>query len=167
MFRTLQRSFAVATLAVALFAPAIALAADEVAVALTARRVVNVQGRETLVDATQAKPGETIEYRAIYTNTSKTPVKQLQATLPIPGGLELLPTSPAPAVFTGSIDGRTFAALPLKRSERTPDGRVVVREVPASEIRYLRWSLGTLAPRGAKTVVARARVAPPAVAVAR
>ena len=44
------------------------------------------------------------------------------------------------------------------------DGREVVRPVPATEYRWLRWNLGTLGPNAARTVSARMRVEPVAVA---
>ena len=47
---------------------------------------------------------------------------------------------------------------------RTPDGREVLVEVPPSEYRALRWAIGTLGAKQSRTVAARARVAPLAVA---
>ena len=78
----------------------------------------------------------------------------------MPNGLEYLPKTAAPAVVLASTDGRSFAAVPLVRTERTTDGREVVREVPLSEYRALRWSIGTLAAKESRTVVARMRGAP-------
>ena len=63
-------------------------------------------------------------------------------------------------MVTASLDGRSFAPVPLMRKERTADGREVVREVPPSEYRALRWSIGTLAAKESRAVAARARVSP-------
>ena len=132
--------------------------------ALTAQRVSVTHGHETLVPAEKARPGDVLEYHAVYRNDGAKPVRELVATLPIPGGLEYLPSTAAPAVMLASLDGAAFSPVPLMRKQRTADGREVLREVPSSEYRALRWSLGTLGARASRTVSARARVAPLAVA---
>lgn len=160
MHGSLKRSLAFALAAAAFFAPALAFAAGSVHVALTAQRVTVVNDRESLVPAEKARPGEVLQYRAIYRNDGTTAVRQVMATLPIPAGLEYLPRTAAPAVVQASLDGKSFANVPLMRRERTADGREVMLEVPASEYRFLRWSLGSLAPKETRAVVARARIAP-------
>ena len=150
------------------FALPLAAAADQdVAVSLEAHKITtDARGKEALAPGDQAKPGEVIEYRVRYTNQGATGVKQLAATLPIPAGVEYLPTSARPAVVLASLDGKTFAAVPLKRTVRLADGREVTREIPASEYRWLRWMIGGLAPKSSEIVRARVRVAAPAVAAA-
>jgi uncharacterized repeat protein (TIGR01451 family) len=160
MFSSLRRTFVIATVAVAMSAPALALADGDVHVALTAQRVTLANGKEVLVSAEQARPGDVIEYRAIYKNDGRTAVRELDATLPVPNGLEYLPKTAAPAMVLASTDGRTFAPVPLVRKTRTADGREEVREVPLSEYRALRWSIGALAAKESRTVRARMRVAP-------
>lgn len=160
MQKHLKRTVAIAIVAVAAFAPALAFADGDVRVALTSQRVTLVDGKEVLVSADRARPGDVIEYRAVYRNDGPTAVRELDATLPVPNGLEYLPKTAAPAVVLASTDGRTFAPIPLVRRTRTADGREVVREVPLSEYRALRWSLGTLAAKESRTVRARVRVAP-------
>ncbi len=134
--------------------------------ALEAQKVTQEKGREVLVSALEAKPGEVIEYRATYTNRGTEPVREVWATLPIPAGLEFMPPSAAPAKLLASLDGKAYAPTPLMRREQTPAGIEVLREVPASEYRFLRWSLGTMPAKQSRTVSARARVAPVAVAAA-
>jgi uncharacterized repeat protein (TIGR01451 family) len=141
-----------------------AYADGDVRVTLQAARVTTANSHEVLASADQAKPGEILEYRAIYTNDGKSAVRQMLATLPIPAGVEYLPRTAAPAVVLASLDGKSFDAVPLMRSERTADGREVIREIPASEYRFLRWTVGTLAAKQSRTVTARVRVAPIAVA---
>jgi uncharacterized repeat protein (TIGR01451 family) len=160
MFRSLKRTFAFAIVSVALFAPALAFAEGDVHVALTAQRVIVNDGKEVLAPADKARPGDVIEYRAVYKNDGRTAVSNLDATLPVPSGLEYLPKTAAPAVVLASTDGKSFAPVPLVRKERTADGREVVREVPLSEYRALRWAVGTLAAKESRTVRARMRVAP-------
>jgi uncharacterized repeat protein (TIGR01451 family) len=172
MHRFVRLMLAIA-IAAAVARPALAAAAStptakpatgSVAVELTANRVTKQQGKEVLVAAAEAKPGELIEYRALYRNDGASEAKGLLATLPIPRGTQYVAGSALPRGVQASLDGRTFAAVPLKRTVKTPDGRTVVQEVPVSEYRALRWSLGALPSRNQRTVSARVRVEPAAVA---
>ena len=160
MHQSLERILAIAIVTVAVSAPALAFAGGDVHVSLTSQRVTIVNGKEVLVPADKARPGDVNEYRAVYHNDGRAAVNQLDATLPVPNGLEYLTKTAAPAVVLASTDGRTFAPVPLVRRTRAADGREVVRGVPLSEYRALRWSLGTLAARESRTVRARMRVAP-------
>jgi uncharacterized repeat protein (TIGR01451 family) len=142
----------------------VARADDSVTVQLTANRVTKTQGRESLAPAEQARPGETLEYRAVYHNDGATEAKHLAATLPIPRGTTYVAGSASPSRLEASLDGVRFAAVPLTRVVRGSDGREVVREVPVSEYRALRWPLGSLASRQSRAVIARVRIEPTAVA---
>ena len=134
-------------------------AAGDVVVTLAAQRVTaDAGGKETLASADQAKPGDVIEYRATYHNAGAANAHELAATLPIPAGSEYIARSASPAPALASLDGRTFSPLPLKRRVHLADGRDVTEEVPASEYRSLRWTLGTLPARGERTVKARVRL---------
>lgn len=157
MHRTSLRLLA-AVLALALVAPAIARAASDVTVALTAQRVAVTDGKETFSSAAQVKPGEIVEYRATYSNSGDQPARQLMATLPVPAGMEFVGRTAAPSRLEASLDGVTFAPVPLMRRVKLADGREAMRPVPASEYRTLRWALGTLGPKAARTVSARMRV---------
>ena len=112
-------------------------------------------GREVLVAADAVRPGEVIEYTATYRNTGRQPLRNVEATLPIPPNTEFVPGSLKPANAKASLDGRAFADMPLKRRV-TRDGRQVQEEVPVREYRALRWYPGELAPE--KTVAYTARV---------
>ena len=140
-------------------------ASGSVAVELTAQRVTRDQGKEVLVAAEQAKPGELIEYRALYRNDGAGEAKGLMATLPIPRGTQYVAGSALPRRVEASLDGHTFAPVPLKRTVKTPDGRTVEQEVPVAEYRALRWPLGVLPSRDQRTVSARVRVESTTVAV--
>ena len=133
-------------------------AAGAVVVELTAKRVTKDQGREVLVAADEAKPGELLEYRALYRNDGATEAKGLMATLPIPRGTQYVAGSALPRGVQASVDGHTFAPVPLKRTVKTQDGRTVVQEVPVAEYRALRWPLGALPSRDQRSVSARVRV---------
>lgn len=165
MHRSFRRRVAFAVLAGVLLAPAVVHADAGVTVALTAQKVTESNGHELLVAAEKAKPGEVLEYRAVYRNGGTRDVRDLVATLPLPQGVELLAKTANPPATLASLDGRTFAPVPLTRTERTADGRTVTRDVPLAEYRALRWSIGTLGAKQSCIVAARVRIAPVAVGV--
>jgi uncharacterized repeat protein (TIGR01451 family) len=134
-------------------------AAEPLTASLEAHKVVLAEGKEQLVAAAEAKPGDVLEYRATYRNISAKALRAVMATLPVPSsGVEYLPNTAAPAGVEASIDGAQFAPAPLKRVVMTPDGRPQQQLVPASEYRFLRWPLGDLPAGASKTVSARVRV---------
>jgi uncharacterized repeat protein (TIGR01451 family) len=160
MHRTLRLVTALALTVAGLGSFALAYAEGDVAVSLVAHRILVSQGKEARLPAEQAKPGDVIEYHATYTNRGASAVRDLEATLPVPAGLEYLPRTAQPVRLHASLDGKTFAPAPLTRRVKLANGRTEVREVPASEYRALLWSIGSLGANSARTVVARMRVAP-------
>jgi uncharacterized repeat protein (TIGR01451 family) len=160
MHVSLSRRLALALFAAGVLTHGVALAEGDVSVALHAYRVTMSQGKEAFVPAEQAKPGEIIEYRATYKNTGKQPVKDLMATLPVPQGLEYLPKTAQPAKLFASTDGKNYDVVPLLKKVKGADGKIVVKEVPLSEYRSLRWPMGTLAASTETVVKARMRVSP-------
>jgi hypothetical protein len=149
------------TMSLSMCVMGIARAADPAVVAnLTAARVVvQADGKEALASADRARPGDLLEYRVDYHNTTRASVNDVVATLPVPqNGVEYLPGSESPANALASIDGKTFAAMPLKRAVKMPNGRTEMQRVPVSEYRFLRWSLGSLDADAHKTVSARMRL---------
>jgi uncharacterized repeat protein (TIGR01451 family) len=125
---------------------------------LEQRKVVRAaNGSEALVPVDAVRPGDVIEYKATYRNLSAQSLRNVEATLPIPFGTELLSGSARPAPAAASADGVSFAALPLQRVVRRAG--VDVREpVPAAEYRALRWAPVDLAGEGTFSVVARVKV---------
>ena len=160
MHRSMSRRLALALIVAGSLTSSVAFAEGDVSVALSAYRVTMSQGKEAFVPAEQARPGEVIEYRATYKNNGKQPVKDLMGTLPVPQGLEYLPKSAQPAKLLASVDGRSYEPVPLVRKVKGADGKLVTREVPISEYRYLRWPMGTLAASAESVVKARMRVSP-------
>jgi uncharacterized repeat protein (TIGR01451 family) len=160
MHGSMPRRLALALFTVGILSHGVALAEGDVSVALSAYRVTMSQGKEAYVPAEQARPGEVIEYRATYKNTGKQAVNDLMATLPIPQGLEYLPKTAQPVRLLASVDGKNYEAVPLVRRVKGADGRIVVRDVPLSEYRSLRWPMGSLAARAEAQVRARMRVTP-------
>jgi uncharacterized repeat protein (TIGR01451 family) len=131
---------------------------QDVRVDLTARRVVLADGKESLLAADKAKPGDVIQYDAIYKNTGKAAVQNVGATVPIPAGLALVAESAKPAAEQASLDGKNFSAFPLTRDVKNDAGVVEKQPVPLEQYRALRWSLPELAPGATATVSLRARV---------
>ena len=167
MHRSIRSTLAFALALAALAAATVAFAAggvNGVTVELTANRVTKSQGRDVLAPAEQARPGDLLQYRALYKNESKTEARGLAATLPIPRGTEYVPGSATPRRVEASLDGRTFAPVPLMRKVRTADGRTVTREVPTKEYVALRWPLGSLPASQSRAVTARVRIEPTQVA---
>ena len=130
----------------------------EVKVALTANKIVVVNGKEQKEPGESAKPGELIEYVAEYRNTGKAPVTNVVATIPVPAGMEFVPETVQPQQVMASTDERTYAPVPLRRMVKGADGKMLEQIVPYSEYRSLRWSLGEIQGGGTKIVKARMKV---------
>jgi uncharacterized repeat protein (TIGR01451 family) len=156
MLKTLA---AAAMLIVAAVPPhARAAAAAPVESTLEARKVVRgADGRETLVPADVARPGDVIEYAATYRNTTRETMRELEATMPIPAHTEFVPGSARPSSVRASVDARDFAALPLKR-KTVVGGREVIEAVPYREYRALRWQPVHLGAEASMTFTARVKV---------
>jgi hypothetical protein len=127
---------------------------EPVQVSLDRKKVSLVDGKEQLVPATSAKPGEVIEEVATYSNRSKKTFK-VDATLPVPQYTELVIDSTRPTNVKASVDGKVFAPLPLTRKVKQPNGVEVQQLVPVSEYRFLRWTGVDLGPEKSFAVSAR------------
>jgi uncharacterized repeat protein (TIGR01451 family) len=134
---------------------------NDLVATLSAERVTpGVAGREQRTTADSARPGDVIEYRATYVNRGKGTLRQIQATLPIPADTEYVASSAAPTQPLASLDGKTFAPMPLKRIVQLPNGVKREENVPNSQIRFLRWPLGEMAPGLSTVVSTRVRLVP-------
>lgn len=122
-------------------------------------------GHETLADAGTVKPGDIVEYQATYRNHDAKTITGLQATLPIPEGMEYLPKTARPGadlVKAATREGQ-YAPEPLQRQVRV-NGKLLTEPVPYGQYRSLQWALGQLPPGGELQVKARVQVeryAPP------
>lgn len=152
------RQLAAAVWIAVLVAPAVAQQKASVETRLEARRVdTAADGKESFSPAEAAKPGDVLEYTATYRNTTDAPIRNLEATLPIPPQTELVAGSVRPANAKASLDSARFADMPLKR-KAIKDGREVEEAVALGEYRALRWYPGALAPNQMLTFTARVRV---------
>lgn len=128
---------------------------DPLEIRLVRNKVILVDGKEQRTSADVAKPGDTLEEVATYTNKSKSTLRSLAATLPVPPSTELVMASVRPDNAKASLDGSRFESMPLKRIVRRQDGVETEQLVPLSEYRYLRWYPGDLP--GDKTLTFSAR----------
>lgn len=118
----------------------------------------NADGKEALLPADKAAPGDTLEYQTVHKNNGQSVIKSLTATLPLPAGISYVAGSAKPANARASLDGKVFAAIPLKTMVKTAEGKLEERLVPYSEYRALQWALGELPANERVTVSARALV---------
>ncbi len=132
-------------------------AAEPLTIKLERKKVTQVDGKESLVAAAEAKPGDVIEETATYTNASKKNLRA-DATLPVPQYTELIVASVKPSNVLASIDGTTFSAMPLKRKVKQANGVVLEQIVPVIEYRFLRWKGVELGPEKTFVVSARFRL---------
>lgn len=131
---------------------------DPLAIELTAHKIVSKEGKENKIAAEKAKPGDLVEYTAVYANKSSGGLRNLEPNLPIPQGTTYIADSAKPAPAQASLDGVAFKNLPIKRKVKTADGKEVEEVVPASEYRALRWFVGDLPAGKNVTVSARVKV---------
>ena len=118
----------------------------------------NADHKEVLSPADKVAPGDLLKYQVVYQNNGKSLLKQVKATLPLPVGTTYVAGSAKPANATASLDGKDFAAMPLKRMVKKSDGKLEEQLVPLTEYRALKWELGELAEKNKVEVSARARV---------
>jgi uncharacterized repeat protein (TIGR01451 family) len=130
----------------------------EVKVEMKQEKVTNQNGKEVMVSAEKSAPGDIVQYTVTYKNADKAPAKQVLATLPIPAGTEYVSGTANPSGALASTDGTNFSPIPLKRMIKNSEGKTVEQEVPVSEYRALRWSLGELAGGASRSVSARVRI---------
>ena len=120
--------------------------------------VKKADGTETLQPAQSVKPGDVLQYTAVYRNADSRAVSHLVASLPIPAGTELVGASAVPREVQASLDGKVYAAAPLMRKLRRADGQMVDVPVPLTEYRYLRWPEQQIAAGATFSTSARVRV---------
>lgn len=135
---------------------------------LSAYKVMpGADGKEVLSLADKVAPSDLLEYQTLYKNNGKSTMKSLVATLPIPVGMTYVAGTAKPSNAQASLDGDIFAAIPLKRMVKKPDGKMETQLIPLSEYRVLRWSLNSLPANAKVSVSARVKVNAVAELVAR
>jgi hypothetical protein len=127
-------------------------------VTLERKKIVITGGRESMVSAEVAKPGDVLFEVATYTNRTKKALGGFQATLPVPQNTELVEGTAEPNGALASVDGKNFSPMPLKRKAKQANGVEIEQLVPLVEYRYLRWPQGEIGPEKAVRYSARFRV---------
>lgn len=104
-------------------------------------------GQEKFVEAAQARPGDVLVYRAIYTNQVARNLHNVVAAMPIPVGLTYQVDSAHPAPAEASIDGKIYFPIATP-----PEG------VTPAQWRAVRWPARVLSAGAGFTVELRAQV---------
>lgn len=128
---------------------------------LVAEKVVRTPaGDVTRSPAAAARPGDLVVYTASYRNAGKDDASALQLTVPVPAGMDYQ----GPAADDkqppqlASLDGRSFAPVPLTRKVKNAQGQEVAQPVPLAEYRFLRWNVARLAAGTSVSVQLAAKV---------
>jgi uncharacterized repeat protein (TIGR01451 family) len=115
---------------------------------LIAEKLVRApSGQLSTTAADRVKPGDLVAYTATYRNTGKDAARALVVTVPVPTGMEYQgrQTEEKLAPAQASLDGRSYAEIPLTRKVKNAQGQEVVQPVPTGEYRFLRWNVPELA----------------------
>ena len=107
----------------------------------------NSDGRDIAVPANHIAPGDVIEYRTTYINTSAQPISDLNATVTLPSGVKLVSlNSPLPTLAT--TGGNSYQTI------QQMGNTTVIQENYSG----LRWNLVNLDANTPQTVIMRAKV---------
>ena len=113
-----------------------AQAVDALKMNLQANKIIKkADGQTVIVAASNAKAGETVQYRATYTNVISQPISDVAVTLPIPANMTFNGEA-QPSSAQATIDGKNYSDMPLVRKV---NGKIV--KVPLSEYKALRWNI--------------------------
>lgn len=107
----------------------------------------NSAGREMAVPANHIAPGDVIEYHTIYTNNTAQPVNDLNATVSLPSGVQLVSlNSSLPTLAT--TGGNSYQTI-----QQVGNSTVIQKNYSG-----LQWNLVNLPSNAPQTVVIRAKV---------
>lgn len=146
-----------------ILAPATSKQADPLLITLSSQKVqTTTDGKETLVNADKVKPGDIVQYKAIYHNRGKAALTGLNASLPVPFGMQYVEKSALPRPVLATIDNIKYEEEPLMRTLKNEDGKESQVAVPYSNYQSLRWEIGKLEGGKKITVTARMQINNPA-----
>lgn len=136
------RAMSAALLAVSLWLPVAAVAADSVVLRVDAFHEVAVPGKaaKQRQPLQRAMPGQEIIYVVTYRNTGAKPAENVVINNSVPKGLVFQPGSAegAGARAEVTVDGQKFGAL---EAISVKDSKGVVRPARASDVTSVRWVL--------------------------
>ena len=116
---------------------------------------VDANGQEVLVPVdtnTRLQSGNVLEYQGYFTNTNADRVRKMTVTMSIPEQVELLKTV-APEFPYGSVDGNSFARMPLRTKVDNQ-----LQDVALKYYKAVRWDLEGVGLNDTVAVKYRARV---------
>lgn len=103
----------------------------------------DANGQEVATQTKEADRKSTIEFRAVYKNSSAEGLPSVMVIGPIPKLAEYQPNSahaPVDAAFEVSIDGgKTFETEPVKRLVKDKTGKTVETIIPTKQYTHVRW----------------------------
>jgi uncharacterized repeat protein (TIGR01451 family) len=156
------RFLLVAMLAVGITAPRVATAQapSRKALVITAKNLTAGAARNRSAER-MAHPGDEIRYTLVFTNVTKSSVKNVQFVDPIPQGLVYVLGSAAarqPVRVEYSIDGgKAYAEQPMV--DVMENGKTVQKPAPRERYTHVRWTvLDAVAPGAQVTAEFRAQV---------
>ena len=156
------------TIITALLGSAYALSQAPLTLTLTQDLVIRVQKdgktveqRTTMPKA--VKPGDVLVEEVAARNTTKGPLRNAAINLPVPKGTAYAGevTSSAAARPTFTIDGKTYAEAPLKKTITvTENGKTTRKDVTVNPNEYtgVRWVITTINPDETKKLSFRVNV---------
>lgn len=108
------------------------------------------EGEEVLTETGKVEPGQTIEYRLVYENTSEDALQNVSITGPIPENTDYIAGSAA-SEFLGkpvfSIDdGTSFQPEPVTYTKTLPDGTEKEAVATPDMYTHVRWVVDRFAP---------------------
>lgn len=100
-------------------------------------------GEETIVETSETEPGQTMEFRIVFTNHGDEDVMGVRVVDPIPQNTRFVSDSARTEVdsaFEVSIDGgQSFEAEPVIRVRENADGELEEVVVPPEQYTHVRW----------------------------
>ena len=116
---------------------------------------VGDDGAERVAPAREAAPGQTMEFRIVFTNNGEESVSGVRVVDPIPESTTYISESHSSDVradFEVSIDdGESFEKEPVVRIETRADGSQHKVVIPPSEYTHVRWvAREALGPEGGR-----------------
>ncbi|MGL5544808.1 MAG: hypothetical protein ACRDB6_06840 [Cetobacterium sp.] len=108
----------------------------EVKTELKSFKIVDKEGVQSRVEATEATPGDIILYEFFISNETEEALERINPTIPVPVGTTFIPNKSEPSNYLVSINERDFLPYPIMR-----DGN----PVNDSEYRLVNWNVEKLA----------------------
>jgi uncharacterized repeat protein (TIGR01451 family) len=128
---------------------------EPLSIVLTVKKMVLQHGKEQLVDANNALPGDVLEYRVEYKNTGATALSEILATLPLPDHTTFIMGSAYPdgVAISKKSAPDVFAPLPQKIPSE-----ISTPVSSADAYAALRWTIEKLKPGQMSVFGMRVRV---------